>query len=199
MYRLLNDCHVVSAAKAEGMFRFFTGVLIIAAVISCGKKKLDTPEAALAAVQEAYLKRDAKAFIAVLSKETLTELEEKIEQMRSMFQSIPENPQAAQAFEHMAKQMGMPVSKLKELTIEDFIGYMMNNEGASGSETTLLPKEMLPPAKVMKRVEKGNKATLYFADDEKLSFIKTEAGWRVTLNAENVTAKGMPQQGEEQE
>lgn len=185
--------------KAEGMFRFFTGVLIIAAVISCGKKKLDTPEAALAAVQDAYLKRDAKAFIAVLSKETLTELEEKIEQMRSMFQSMPENPQAAQAFEHMAKQMGMPVSKLKELTIEDFIGYMMNNEGASGSETTLLPKEMLPPAKIMKRVEKGNKATLYFADDEKLSFIKTEAGWRVTLNAENVTAKGMPRQGEEQE
>lgn len=185
--------------KAEGMFRFFTGVLIIAAAISCGKKKLDTPEAALAAVQDAYLKRDAKAFIAVLSKETLTELEEKIEQMRSMFQSMPENPQAAQAFEHMAKQMGMPVSKLKELTIEDFIGYMMNNEGASGSETTLLPKEMLPPAKVMKRVEKGNKATLYFADDEKLSFIKTEAGWRVTLNAENVTAKGMPRQGEEQE
>lgn len=185
--------------KAEGMFRFFTGVLIIAAVISCGKKKLDTPEAALAAVQDAYLKRDAKAFIAVLSKETLTELEEKIEQMRSMFQSMPENPQAAQAFEHMAKQMGMPVSKLKELTIEDFIGYMMNNEGASGSETTLLPKEMLPPAKIMKRVEKGNKATLYFADDEKLSFIKTEAGWRVTLNAENVTAKGIPRQGEEQE
>ena len=38
-----------------------------------------------------------------------------------------------------------------------------------------------------------------FADDEKLSFIKTEAGWRVTLNAENVTAKGIPRQGEEQE
>ncbi len=180
------------------MFRTFTGILLITAVVSCGKKKLDTPEAALTAVQEAYIKRDAKAFIAVLSKETLTELEEKIEQMRSMFQNIPENPQAAQAFEHMAKQMGMPVSKLKELTIEDFIGYMMSNEGASGSETTLLPKEMLPPAKILKRVEKGNKATLYFADDEKLSFIKTDAGWRVTLNAENVTAKGLPGQGQEE-
>jgi hypothetical protein len=180
------------------MFKIFTGVLLVAAVISCGKKKLDTPEAALSAVQEAYIKRDAKAFIAVLSKETLTELEEKIEQMRSMFQNIPENPQAAQAFEHMAKQMGMPVSKLKELTIEDFIGYMMNNEGASGSETTLLPKEMLPPAKVLKRVEKANKATLYFADDEKLSFIKTDAGWRVHLNAENVTAKGLPGQSQEE-
>ena len=181
------------------MFRFFACTLLTAAVLSCGKKKLETPEAALAAVQEAYLKRDAKAFIAVLSKETLGDLEEKIEQMRSMFQSMPENDNAKKAFEHMAKQMGMPVSKLKELTIEDFIGYMMNNEGASGSETTLLPKEMLPPAKVLKRVEKGNKATLYFADDEKLSFIKTDAGWRVHLDAENVRAKGMPVQSSEEQ
>ena len=134
------------------MFRYFTGVLLIAAVVSCGKKKLDTPEAALEAVQNAYLKRDAKAFTAVLSKETLNDLEEKVDEMRKMFQNMPENDNAKQAFEHMAKQMGMPVSKLKELTVEDFIGYMMNNEGASGSETTLLPKEMLPPAKVMKRV-----------------------------------------------
>ena len=132
------------------MFRYFTGVLLIAAVVSCGKKKLDTPEAALEAVQNAYLKRDAKAFTAVLSKETLNDLEEKVDEMRKMFQNMPENDNAKQAFEHMAKQMGMPVSKLKELTVEDFIGYMMNNEGASGSETTLLPKEMLPPAKVMK-------------------------------------------------
>lgn len=181
------------------MFRFSTAVLLAAVLISCGKKKLDTPEAALTAIQEAYIKRDAKAFVAVLSKETLTELEEKVEQMRTMFQSMPENPQAAQAFEHMAKQMGMPVSKLKELTIEDFIGYMMQSESASGSETALLPKEMLPPAKVSKRVEKGNKATLYFADDEKLSFIKTDAGWRVHLNAENVTAKGMPVQSQEEQ
>lgn len=180
------------------MFRYFTGVLLIAAVVSCGKKKLDTPEAALEAVQNAYLKRDAKAFTAVLSKETLNDLEEKVDEMRKMFQNMPENDNAKQAFEHMAKQMGMPVSKLKELTVEDFIGYMMNNEGASGSETTLLPKEMLPPAKVMKRVEKGNKATLCFGDDDKLSFVKTDAGWRVHLNAENVTAKGMPVQSQEE-
>lgn len=168
---------------------------LIALVFACGKKKLETPEAALAAVQEAYIKRDAKAFIAVLSKETLSELEDKIDSMRTMFQSMPENPQAAKAFEHMAQQMNMPVSKLKELTIEDFIGYMMQNEAASGSETTLLPKEMLPPARVVRRTEKGNKATLYFEDDEKLSFIKTDAGWRVHLDAGNVTAKGMPGQG----
>lgn len=172
--------------------------VLIVALAACGKKKLETPEAALSAAQEAYLKRDAKAFIAVLSKETLSELEEKIESMRTMFQSMPENPQAAKAFEHMAKQMNMPVSKLKELTIEDFIGYMMQNETASGSETTLLPKEMLPPAKVVRRTEKGNKATLYFEDDEKLSFIKTDAGWRVHLDAENVAAKGMPMQGNEE-
>lgn len=176
----------------------FTPFILLVAFAACGKQKLETPEAALAAVQEAYLKRDAKAFIAVLSKETLTELEEKIESMRSMFQSMPENPQAAKAFEHMAKQMNMPVSKLKELTIEDFVGYMMQNEAASGSETTLLPKEMLPPAKVLRRTEKGNKATLYFEDDEKLSFIKTDAGWRVHLDAENVTAKGIPVQGNEE-
>ncbi len=180
------------------MFRFVIAAIVSFAVIGCGKKKLDTPEAALAAVQDAYIRRDAKAFIAVLSKETLTELEEKIEGMRSMFQSIPENPQAAQAFEHMAKQMNMSVSKLKELTIEDFIGYMMRTEGA-GSETTLLPKEMLPPAQVLRRIEKGNKATLYFADDEKLSFIKTDAGWRVHLDAESVAAGGIPGQNEETE
>lgn len=178
--------------------RAATLAMVILAIVACGKKKLETPEAALVAAQEAYLKRDAKAFIAVLSKETLSELEEKIESMRTMFQSMPENPQAAKAFEHMAKQMNMPVSKLKELTIEDFIGYMMQNEAASGSETTLLPKEMLPPAKVVRRTEKGNKATLYFEDDEKLSFIKTDAGWRVHLDAENVTAKGMPMQGNEE-
>jgi hypothetical protein len=178
------------------MFRFSLAIFMSVAAIGCGKKKLDTPEAALAAVQDAYTRRDAKAFIAVLSKETLTELDEKIEGMRSMFQSIPENPQAAQAFEHMAKQMNMSVSKLKELTIEDFIGYMMRNEG-SGSETTLLPKEMLPPAKVLRRTEKGNKATLYFADDEKLSFIKTEAGWRVHLDADSVAAGGIPGQTNE--
>lgn len=172
--------------------------VLIAAVAACGKKKLETPEAALAAAQEAYLKRDAKAFIAVLSKETLSELEEKIESMRTMFQSIPENPQAARAFEHMAKQMNMPVSKLKELTIEDFIGYMMQNEAASGTETTLLPKEMLPPAKIVRRTEKGNKATLYFEGDEKLSFIKTDAGWRIHLDTENVAAKGIPLQGNEE-
>ncbi len=180
------------------MFRFVSVILLAAALLGCGKKKLDTPEAALSAVQDAYVRRDAKAFIAVLSKETLTELEEKIEGMRSMFQSIPENPQAAQAFEHMAKQMNMPVSKLKELTIEDFIGYMMRNEGATGSETTLLPKEMLPPAKVLRRTEKGTKATLYFADDEKLSFIKTDAGWRVHLDAESVAAGGIPGQTNEE-
>ncbi len=182
------------------MFRFKVLILLISLItIACGKKKLDTPEEALAAAQEAYLKRDAKAFVAVLSKETLGELEEKIESMRTMFQSMPENPQAAKAFEHMAQQMNMPVSKLKELTVEDFIGYMMQNEAASGSETTLLPKEMLPPAKVVRKTEKGNKATLYFSDDEKLSFIKTDAGWRVTLDAENVTAKGMPVQANEEQ
>ena len=99
----------------------------------------------------------------------------------------------------MAKQIGLPVSKLKELTIEDFIGYMMRNENASGGETTLMPKEMLPPAKVVRKVEKGNKATLYFSEDEKLSFIKTEAGWRVHLDAENVTAKTMPGQNKEEQ
>jgi hypothetical protein len=179
------------------MFRFALAIFVSASFIACGKKKLDTPEAALAAVQDAYARRDAKAFIAVLSKETLSELDEKIEAMRSMFQSIPENPQAAQAFEHMAKQMNMPVSKLKELTIEDFIGYMMRNEGATGSETTLLPKEMLPPAKVLRRFEKGTKATLYFEDEEKLSFIKTDAGWRVHLDAESVAAGGIPGQSNE--
>ena len=65
-------------------------IFMSVAVIGCGKKKLDTPEAALAAVQDAYLKRDAKAFVAVLSKETLSELEEKIETMRQMFSSTPE-------------------------------------------------------------------------------------------------------------
>ena len=173
--------------------------LVVALGMHCGKKKLETPEQALAAAQEAYLKRDAKAFVAVLSKETLSEIEDKVEQMRQMFGSTPENPQAAQAFEHMAKQMGLPVSKLKELTIEDFIGYMMRNENASGSETSLMPKEMLPPAKVVRKVEKGNKATLYFSEDEKLSFIKTEAGWRVHLDAENVTAKTMPGQNKEEQ
>ncbi len=177
--------------------RILLAVLLLV-MAGCGKKKLETPEAALSALQEAYIRRDAKAFIAVLSKETLSELEDKIESMRSMFQSMPENPEAAKAFEHMAKQMNMPVSKLKELTIEDYIGYMMQNEAASGSETTLLPKEMLPPAKVIRRVEKGNRATLYFEDDEKLSFIKTDAGWRVHLDADNVTAKGMPAQGNEE-
>jgi hypothetical protein len=172
--------------------------VVVILVAACGKKKLETPEAALAAAQEAYLKHDAKAFIAVLSKETLSELEEKIESMRTMFQSMPENPQAARAFEHMARQMNLPVSKLKELTIEDYIGYMMQNEAASGSETTLLPKEMLPPAKVIRRSEKGNKATLYFEGDEKLSFIKTDAGWRVHLDAENVAAKGIPMQDSEE-
>jgi hypothetical protein len=176
------------------MHRYSAAILGLVVVISCGKKRLDTPEAALAAVQEAYVKRDSKAFIAVLSKETLGELEEKIESRRAMFQAAPENPDAAKAFEHMAKQMGMPVSKLKELTVEDFIGYMMQSEGATGSETTLLPKEMLPPAKVLRRVEKGNKATLYFEDDEKLSFIKTDAGWRVHLNAENVAPQALPGQ-----
>lgn len=182
-------------AQTERMFKVLVCLTMILGAVSCGKKKLDTPEAALTALQEAYVKRDAKAFVAVLSKETLVEFEEKIEAMRSMFQSTPDNPQAAQAFEHMAKQMGMPVSKLKELTIEDFVGYMMQSEGAS--ETTLLPKEMLPPAKITKRNEKANKATLYFSDDEKLSFIKTDAGWRVHLDAENVTAKGMPAQSQE--
>lgn len=172
--------------------------MVILAISGCGKKKLETPEAALAAAQEAYLRRDARAFIAVLSRETLAELEEKIESMRTMFQSMPENPQAARAFEHMAKQMNMPVSKLKELTVEDFIGYMMQNEAASGSENALLPKEMLPPAKVIRRTEKGNRATLYFEDDEKLSFIRTDAGWRVHLDAENVAAKGMPMQDNEE-
>ncbi|HRP68881.1 MAG TPA: hypothetical protein PLY93_05060, partial [Turneriella sp.] len=138
-------------------------------------------KAALAALQEAYIKHDAKAFVAVLSKEALEDLDEKIDSMRAMFQSMPENPQAAKAFEHMAKEMGLPVAKLKELTVEDFIGYMMQTENASGSETTLLPKEMLPPAQVIRRIEKGNKATLYFGDDKKLSFIKTDAGWRVYL------------------
>lgn len=181
------------------MFKFSTPVILLSLlVIGCGKKKLESPEEALSALQQAYLKRDAKAFIAVLSKETLSDLEEKIDSMRSMFQSMPENPQAAKAFEHMAKQMNMPVSKLKELTLEDFISYMMQNESASGSETTLLPKEMLPPAKVVRRVEKGNRATLYFEDDEKLTFIKTEAGWRVHLDAENVAAKGIPVQGSEE-
>lgn len=181
------------------MQKVLSACLVAIVVFGCGKKKLETPEAALTAAQEAYLKRDAKAFVAVLSKETLGEIEEKIEQMRQMFQSTPENPQAAQAFEHMAKQMGLPVSKLKDLTIEDFIGYMMRNEDASGGETSLMPKEMLPPAKVLKRTEKGNKATLYFSEDEKLSFIKTEAGWRVHLNADNVTAKGMPAQNKEEQ
>lgn len=174
------------------MFRVFSFILVCALALSCGKKKLDTPEAALAALQDAYIKRNAKAFIAVLSKETLGEFEEKVESMRSAIPLNPENPSAARAFEIMAKEMKMPVSKLKELTVEDFIGYMMQNEGASGSETAILPKEMLPPAKVLRRTEKGNKATLYFSDDEKLSFIKTDAGWRVHLDAENVTAKGMP-------
>lgn len=180
------------------MFKFSTPIILLSLFFAaCGKKKLETPEQALAALQDAYLKRDAKAFIAVLSKETLSDFEEKIDSMRSMFQSMPENPQAAKAFEHMAKQMNMPVSKLKELTLEDFISYMMQNESASGSETTLLPKEMLPPAKALRRSEKGNRATLYFEDDEKLTFIKTDDGWRVHLDAENVTGKGIPLQGEE--
>ena len=180
------------------MFRIFSLAAVCVIALSCGKKKLDTPEAALAALQEAYMKRDAKAFVAVLSKETLSEFEEKVESMRAAIPSNPENPSAARAFEIMAKEMKMPVSKLKELTVEDFIGYMMQNEGASGSETTILPKEMLPPAKVTRRTEKGNKATLYFSDDEKLSFIKTDAGWRVHLDAENVTAKGIPGSGAEE-
>lgn len=181
------------------MYRVLGAILIASITFACGKKKLETPEAALSAAQEAYLKRDAKAFVAVLSKETLSEIEDKVEQMRQMFGSTPENPQAAQAFEHMAKQMGLPVSKLKELTAEDFIGYMMRNENATGSETSLMPKEMLPPAKVVRRVEKGNKATLYFSEDEKLSFIKTDAGWRVHLDAENVAAKSMPGQNKEEQ
>jgi len=160
--------------------------LLSLAFFACGKKKLETPEAALAAIQEAYLEHDAKAFVAVLSKDTLHEFDDKVEMMRGNFQNTPENPQAAKAFEHMAKQMNIPVSKLKELTVEDYIGYMMQTDNASGSEVILLPKEMLPPAAVVKRVERGNKATLYFADEEKLSFIKTEAGWRVHLDAESV-------------
>lgn len=190
----------MSPAETEIMLpvRALSLAVVLFAITACGQKKTETPEAALLAVQEAYLQRDAKAFVAVLSKETLSELEEKIESMRTMFQSMPENPQAAKAFEHMAAQMNMPVSKLKQLTIEDFIGYMMQNEAASGSENALFPKEMLPPAKVVRRTEKGNRATLYFEDDEKLSFIKTDAGWRVHLDAENVAAKGMPVQGSEE-
>jgi hypothetical protein len=184
----------VSEFKIMLQIRATSLALGMLAIVACGKKKLETPEAALAALQAAYIQRDAKAFVAVLSKETLSELEEKIDSMRTMFQSMPENPQAAKAFEHMAKQMNMPVSKLKDLTVEDFIGYMMQNEAASGSETTLLPREMLPPAKVIRRTEKGNKATLYFEGNEKLTFIKTEAGWRVHLDAENVTPKGIPVQ-----
>ncbi|MBV6494578.1 MAG: hypothetical protein LDLANPLL_02611 [Turneriella sp.] len=174
------------------MVRITIVLSLIFALVYCSKKKLETPEAALHALQEAYQKRDAKAFVAVLSKDTLQDFEEKVDSMRMMFQSMPENPQAAQAFEALAKDMGLPVAKLKELTIEDFIGYMMHTENASGSETTLLPKEVLPPAQVLRRVEKGNKATLYFADDEKLSFIKTENGWRVHLSSENMPSKKLP-------
>lgn len=173
------------------MYRRYAAFFVLASITACGKKKLDTPEAALHAIQEAYVKRDAKAFVAVLSKDTLSEFEDKVNEMRSMFQAMPENPQAAQAFEHMAKQMGIPVSKLKELTVEDFVGYMMHNESASGSETTLLPREMLPPAKVIRRVEQANKATLYFEGDEKLSFKKTDAGWRVHLDADAVAPKNV--------
>ncbi len=177
----------------------FRSLLLSAVVLlaACSKKKFETPEEALQALQTAYLKKDAKGFIAVLSKETIAELEDKIETMRSTFQTPPENPDAAQAFEHMAKQMGMPVSKLKELTVEDYIGFMMQNETARASESTLLPKEMLPPAQIAQRVEKGNKATLYFADKEKLFFIKTDSGWRVHLDADNVAGQKLPKKNED--
>lgn len=157
--------------------------------VGCKKARYETPEAALAALQQAYLKKDAAAFVAVLSNETLAELEEKVSEIRATFQTAPENPHAAQAFEHMAQQMGLSVSKLRELTLEDFIRYMMQNEQASGSETTLLPPEVLPPATVQKKSEKGNRAVLYFAEGHKLSFIKTSEGWKVHLDTDSVAGK----------
>lgn len=184
------------------MFRFTSVILMVAfSALTCGKKKYDTPEAALAALQDACLQHDSKAFVSVLSKETIGEFQEKIEKWRSqMPESTPENPYAAHALEQMGQNMGMPYSKLKDLTVEGFIAFMMQNAGATGSETTLLPAEMLPPAKVARRTERGNKAILYFADDKKLSFIKTEAGWKLHLDAEEVNPKGLSSKdGENQE
>jgi len=181
------------------MFRFLPALcLLLFATFSCGKKKYDTPEAALAALQEACIKRDAKAFVGVLSKETIDEFEDKIEKWRSqMPDSTPDNPHAARALEQMGEKMGMPYSKLKDLTVEGFIAFMMENSAAAGSETTLLPEELLPPAKPERRTERGNKATLYFAEEKKLSFIKTDAGWKVHLNTEEVNPKGMATPNEE--
>jgi len=161
-------------------------ILFIMLQIGCGKKGAETPEAALDLAQQAYLQKDAKAFLKVLSKETIIYLEEKIEPYRTAFQATPDNPQAQKAFEAMAQSMGMPVSKLKDLTIEDFVSYMLKNEGGAGSETTIFPRELLPPAKVMRRIEKGNKATLYFEDDQKLIFIKTDTGWKMHLDTDGL-------------
>ena len=154
--------------------------------MSCGKKGAQTPEAALDIAQQAYLKKDVKAFLNILSKETIIYLEEKIEPYRTAFQTAPDNPQAQQAFEAMAQSMGMPVSKLKDLTIEDFVSYMLKNEEGAGTETTIFPQELLPPAKVLRRVEKGNKATLYFEEGQKLIFLKTDTGWKMHLDTDGL-------------
>lgn len=144
----------------------------------------NTPEEAFERARKAYLDKNARKFVSLLTEDSIAGIESSIEPIRTAYLRMADQKQAQKAFEPMAKKIGVPVSRLGSLTVEEYIAISMGIDDSEGrgSDTSFFPKEILEKPEITRKEEQDNRATLYFGEIHKMNLRKTDKGWKIVLD-----------------
>ncbi|MCS6983503.1 MAG: hypothetical protein NZM25_00050 [Leptospiraceae bacterium] len=158
--------------------------VILFHTLSCSQRA-ETPEQAFEMLRDAYMRKDAAKFVQLLTPESIQGIEKMIEPIRMAYLKMADDEKKRQkAFEPMAKKIGVPVSRLGSLTVEEYIAIIMGSDESEGkgADTTFFPKELLQHQEILSREIEGDRAILYFAENRKLQLRKTKKGWLIDLD-----------------
>ncbi len=171
------------------MKRLFLFLLITVLAGACAKNANKTPEEAYQSVRNAYVTKNAKAFLENLTENSREEITGIIEPIREAYAAMEESGNAERAFAELAKRMGVPIKKLGSLTEEQYISYQMKDEqGGHGTNARLFPNNFLSdqaPTSVSFNEDK-DKATLAFANGAALVFRNENKKWLLEINFSSV-------------
>ncbi|MES0490423.1 MAG: hypothetical protein ABUK01_10550 [Leptospirales bacterium] len=155
--------------------KFRTWFLVLFIVHGCAAPESLTPMEVLAKVQKAFYEKNGDTFLLYLSNNFINRMQVHVDEIRKSFSVLPKD-----ALKGLALKMGIPVSRISQMNLEEYIQYRMEHgKFVLGSDYLLFPMEALEPVNVTNRLEADEKTTLIFKNGAKLIFIKEENLWKI--------------------
>jgi len=154
---------------------FYILLLVLSLGYGCTTTEVLPPIGVLEKVRNAFYEKKDKEFLLYLSKNFQGHMEAHLNEVRTSFSVLPPG-----ALKGLAKKMGVPVSRISRITLEEYIQYRMKNEDTGlGNDYLVFPIEALKPGAVTDSKQTDEIATLTFENGAKLIFVKEQNLWKI--------------------